>query len=297
MKLKPPERFNSFYESFSDLIFGTMAIFVFLMMVFLVLINEGDAKKRHELEQKLAQATAATKRAQDHLKTVLEEFAELERAVRTKGLELVIAVDRTGSMKDGLLDLTETLNVFSSVITQYVPEYRIAILAYHENPVLFLEMPMTIVLPADKDGGQSQAKVGEFLTSITPAGGAAPVEEAVKRALRIHTANSAFHGAHVFMIIGDVGPFESGVAASDNPQVVDSLITYMSAWAAQSKMNKVVSVYADKGCSVQNGCVLPEESKAFFRRACQITSDRNECSNLSSEQMLIHLLRSVVVTK
>ncbi len=55
MKLVTPNRGSSFYESFSDLIFGTMAILVLLMIVFLTMINQADAQKREELEKQVKQ--------------------------------------------------------------------------------------------------------------------------------------------------------------------------------------------------------------------------------------------------
>lgn len=57
MKLESPSRFTSFYESFSDLIFGTMAIFVLLMILFLALIKptENTEELKSQLEAKASE--------------------------------------------------------------------------------------------------------------------------------------------------------------------------------------------------------------------------------------------------
>lgn len=291
MKLRQPERFSSFYESFSDLIFGTMAIFVLLMMVFLVLVNEGDIKKRKELEEQLAKSQEASQEAQEQLKKVIAEFAELENAVRTKGLELVIAVDRTGSMGLGLKDLTKTLNTFSSAITEYVPEYRVSVLAYHENPAMFIAKRME-VFAKKKDNGQSQSELGDFLNSISPEGGAAPVADAIARA--IQQQQPTFQGVQIIMLIGDVGPFEMETSFS-NSENANTVLTQMANWVGRSKTRKIVAVYAKKGCELENNCSFPVESLDFFQRACRISGESNDCINPSSEQMLIPLLKAIVV--
>ena len=54
MKLDPTEQKTSFYETFSDLIFATMAIFVLLMIVFIVQANV--KKDISELEQQIQEA-------------------------------------------------------------------------------------------------------------------------------------------------------------------------------------------------------------------------------------------------
>ena len=293
MKLRQPERFGSFYESFSDLIFGTMAIFVLLMMVFLVLVNEGDIKKRKELGEQLAKSQEASQETQEQLKKVIAEFAALENAVRTRGLELVIAVDRTGSMGLGLKDLTRTLNTFSSAITEYVPEYRVSVLAYHEDPTKFIAKRME-VFAKKKDNGQSQTELGDLLNSIKPEGGAAPVAEAITRAIQIQHQQSTFQGMQIIMLIGDVGPFEMETQFS-NSENANTVLTQMANWVGRSKTRKIVAVYAKKGCELENNCSLPTESLDFFQRACGISGEREDCINPNPEQMLIPLLKAIVV--
>lgn len=296
MKLRPPDRFNSFYESFSDLIFGTMAIFILMMMVFLVLVNKGDIEEREVMEKQVEQLVQAAERSRQQLQSVVSELTQLQKAVKTQGLRLVVAVDRTGSMAAGLTDLTETLSVFSNVITKYVPEYEVSVVAYHADPAQFLVLPRQKVLSKDQDAGQSQAAVTSFLAAIQPSAGAAPVARAIDRGLDLQNIDD-FSGVQVLMLIGDVGPFEKemGMAPEVDQLAVDQLLASMARWIGRSDKRKVVSVYADKGCRAASGCVFPEESRLFFRRACELSNDRSDCVNLASEQMLIHLLRAVLV--
>nr|WP_281722620.1 hypothetical protein [Nitrosomonas nitrosa] len=67
MKLDSPSRFTSFYESFSDLIFGTMAIFVLLMLLFLALIKptENAEELKKQLEAKASENQDLSKQIRD----------------------------------------------------------------------------------------------------------------------------------------------------------------------------------------------------------------------------------------
>ncbi|MDF1837512.1 MAG: hypothetical protein P1V35_06580 [Planctomycetota bacterium] len=81
MKLGAPEESTSFYEVFSDLIFATMAIFVLLMLVFIVQMN-------------VATATSASKESEaaslaeqlDELKSAQDEMLE-EQVLRAEKAE------------------------------------------------------------------------------------------------------------------------------------------------------------------------------------------------------------------
>ena len=122
MKLESPSRFTSFYESFSDLIFGTMAIFVLLMLVFLALVqpppNQGQELKEAQeqlesLQSELQKSEFEKEKAREQLEEMLKAMAESEDSIQSKGLELIVAFDVSGSMDDALGHLVETIKTIS----------------------------------------------------------------------------------------------------------------------------------------------------------------------------------------
>lgn len=76
MKLDSPSRFTSFYESFSDLIFGTMAIFVLLMLVFLTLIK--PTENTDELKKQLEAAASENQSLSEENQSLSDQVRSLE---------------------------------------------------------------------------------------------------------------------------------------------------------------------------------------------------------------------------
>jgi hypothetical protein len=320
MKLTSRPSSSSFYESFSDLIFGVLAIFVLISMVFLVLVRHGGGAEdstalRKALEEARDEARRSRAQASTLMSASFEQKKQLESeqaanramadAVKTRGLELVIAVDRTGSMSIGLKDLVETVGVFAAVLPQYSPDFRVMVLAYHEDPSTFVRYPMKAVLPRDKDGRRSLEELEQFLRSITAKGGMAPVLEATAEGLRVFSEPGSFGGAQVFMLLGDTGPFEVNPNNLGLDQLAAQTVASVKQWIGTSEKRKVVSVYAQSSCLTQQiqtqhlppgqrvSCTYPEESEKFFRDLCVLTNDAKDCESLGSEKMLVYLLRAI----
>ena len=77
MRLDSPSRFTSFYESFSDLVFGTMAIFVLLMLVFLALVKPSE--NTEELKKKLEEASQENQTLSEQNDAFQRQNIELEK--------------------------------------------------------------------------------------------------------------------------------------------------------------------------------------------------------------------------
>lgn len=322
MRLRSQPEAGSFYESFSDLIFGVLAIFVLLSMVFIVLVQSGGrgGQDTQKLQAELEAQKEATRLARAQAKAMLMESLEAARGqakaesenvalnskLQTNSLQLVIVVDRTVSMGDGLKALTETLGTFAEVMSQYAASFEVAVLAYHESQTL--PYPMTQVLPAGKDGGKSLAALSTFLSSVIPINGMAPMAEAVAEATRVFSDPIRFSGAQVLMVVGDVGPFQfgrqsDGTAKFDpSPARESEVISVVQSWLGQSRTRRVVSAYTDNGCRKlerdknlerDSVCIAPEESKAFFQKLCRLSGDERACQNVSEAEMLASLLKAI----
>lgn len=313
MKLTTRSSATSFYESFSDLIFGVLAIFVLISMVFLVLIRHGGGgEDTTELKAALAAAQEEARRARTQaaamVSATFEQKKQLEseqaanramaEAIKTRGLELVIAVDRTSSMSLGLKDLVEAVSVFAGVLPQFSSDFRVGVLAYHAEPTKFEVYRLTPVLPKEKDGGRSLADLDLFLRRLTPQTGFAPVSDAMAKGFAMFSDSRSFGGAQVFMLLGDAGPFEVNPGNQSAAELSAHAVGLARQWVGTNERRKVVSVYAKTSCMTLQAqqkaeCTLPEESEKFFRELCMLTNDAQDCESLGSEKMLVYLMRAI----
>lgn len=207
MKLDSPSRFTSFYESFSDLIFGTMAIFVLLMLVFLVLIKpQGNID---EVKKSLDSAESALKTVQaDLLKAKqeaseanarMEQNQELIKTLKPQPLDLVIVLDTTYSMGEVLGNLKENLRAIIRLLQELTSELRVGFVAYRDAGEAYVTKPF----PLTEMNSIGYGKLAKFIGSLSHAGGGdAPeaVDKALEQAYREpwNTENRGF-----IVVVGD----------------------------------------------------------------------------------------------
>lgn len=184
MKLDVGRDSNSFYESFSDLIFATMAIFVLIVIVLLIQIQPVQ-----------------------------------EEVVEKKPLELVIAVDGTGSMGETLDELRRAVNAVIEAIPLVTTEFHIGVVIYRHEMESFA---LTQVVPIEDDNGISYQKVTDFTLRFKPIGAPVSFETAIDAALNMFTQRSARKS---LMILGDVGPYEAFANAQKNSMVATCDVT------------------------------------------------------------------------
>lgn len=186
MKLDSPSRFTSFYESFSDLIFGTMAIFVLLMLVFLALIKpEGNIE---QVKEALDRAESALENTQAKLQQAkqeaseanarMEQNQELIKALKPQPLDLVIVLDTTYSMGEVLGDLKENLRAIIRVLQELTSELRVGFVAYRDTGEAYVTKPF----PLTEMNSSGYSQLAKFIGSLGHAGGG-DVPEAVDKAL------------------------------------------------------------------------------------------------------------------
>jgi len=323
VRLRPAPDAGSFYESFSDLIFGVLAIFVLLSMVFVVLVQSGGrggedvAKVQQELETQKEAARVAREQAKEKLlesRETARQLAQaqsqsdaLKSAIQTNSLQLAIAVDRTNSMGEGLKALIETLETFADVMAQYATTLEVTIYAYHESqPARY---GMKRIHPRDKDSGRSLADFSKFLAGLLPtSNGIAPVTSALREATGSFADPGSFGGAQVLMVVGDVGPFESGSAVGGafgldvSSEREAEALAVVRTWRDGSPRRRVIGVYTDKGCrkieqdsrlEADAVCHASQASREFFRKLCLMSSAERHCRNISEDAMLVPLFRAI----
>lgn len=259
MKIIKAERFSSFYESFSDLIFGTMAIFILLMIVLLTQVKQENIeaiKKANEETNKQLQKSAEIN---EELQSVIEKMAQEIDAIKFKKLEILVTVDTTGSMAEAIKSLHETMSTLSAILSKTSPDFKAAVISYGENPAL-IEFPLTRILPEQKDNGNSLKNLTQFFDSLAPMtekrGGSAPVRIALTRAVTVLNHKIASDDAlQIILLVGDVGPFE-GIAPNQWDAEAITTSEVLSTWLRGDKKRRILTVFANKSTENSNTAAL-----------------------------------------
>ena len=315
MKLDSPSRFTSFYESFSDLIFATMAIFVLLMMVFLTLIkssgSDGDLKQKLQQyesqivaqSEKLAKAKFERDKAREQLQELTQQLTNLEESVRAQGLELVIAVDVSGSMGEALGHLVETIITIGKVLPKITPDFRVGIVAYRQGandrePLHIFQLQQ--IVTEEKDGARSYGALKGFLGNLKASNGIAPIGIAVDKAIGMLSSAAGYDGYQAFLLLGDVGPYE--VSSQDmifTPQKKKyevAIINKISNWVNGSEKRRIISLFSgsqpDQSMH-QAYHVRHRESRRFFK---DVATKAGQPDNFTENpgKMLAYLLSAIV---
>ncbi len=246
MQLTSPQRSTSFYESFSDLIFATMAIFVLLMMIFLTMVQLSEVKVREELEEK-QEALAQAKKAEEQLKELTKTVMDLKGKVKTRNLEIVIAVDVTGSMKEEIRHLKAPIDTIASAMPS-ITSLRIGIVAYgfiNKKPLQVFSLAQ--IQAQEKDSGSSFRALNNFMSQLRAKGNGAPVRHATRTALKMFSTLPS-GTSQIFMLLGDVGPYELLKQTGDTEASAEKeMFSMVSNWQGNNEVRKVISLYSAEG--------------------------------------------------
>lgn len=297
VKLTAPNRSTSFYESFSDLIFATMAIFVLLMTVFLVLVN--SPADDSQLQEQLEKTQAQLERARVQMEETVKSTKELQDAVQAKELELVIAVDVTGSMTEALGDLVETIVTIGKSMPSISPKVSIGVVAYgqHEPRGQALRVfTKTEIKRQAIDNGQSFESLKNYMQSLSAQGGIAPIDTAIMNALGMFSSEE-FSGYQILLVLGDVGPYEQSFNDlsydSSERAIEQRIFRSLKQWNATGERKTMVSLFSgeDSHSGVDRRKYL--ESLRFFKQmAISIGAEENFTQNRG--KMLAYLLNAIV---
>lgn len=310
MKLSSTQNSTSFYESFSDLIFATMAIFVLLMIIFMALIQANGMEDVEALQQelakraeKLAEAEAERDRSREQMAEMVEELTKSQSSVTATGLELVVAVDVSGSMEEPLGHLVEALQTIATVVPRIAKVFRIGVVAYRNaqgSSQLYEIFPLKEILPSERDGGRSFDQISGFLNSLRAENGLAPISEAVDESIGMLQSSRGFDGFQTFLLLGDAGPYElswdDGIFTPDKRRFEPPVIRRIADWVDGAERRSVISLFSgDPEHSRHEPPIRRqlEESLRFFRDIA-VEADQDENFTRNPANMLAYLLNSVV---
>ena len=304
MKIVETASKTSFYETFSDLIFATLAIFVLLMSVFLVKVNIESGLD--ELLKEVEEKTASRDAAEQNVASKNEELNKLQQQAQSLtqyNFEVVIAVDTTGSMQLELNQLTDTIALVAKVLPQIADSAKIGIVAYRKNEANqldFKEFPLTNILPEEQDNGASFNRLNRFVRGLKAQPGSAPLELAIDKSLRMFSSTELFTGHQTFMLLGDVGPYEDEYRDQQidqiNRQQEASIIAQLHAWKLASFSRNPLILFSgqdeiQKTTGKQN-LKFKESQKFFYRIAEELGTP--EAYTEDSGEMIPSLLGAIL---
>lgn len=304
MKLDSGPPTTSFYESFSDLIFATLAVFVLLMIIFLVHINLETGLE--EMQEKLAQAEevldeAVKKNAQELERT--EKLLKSKQSLKQYNLEIVIAVDTTGSMQLEIDQLTDTIALIGKILPRIASTVKIGVLGYRRNEADKLVMQsfaLQRIADPDSDASRSFKRLHDFVRRLRATPGSAPVELAMDNALKMFSSAETFTGHQTFMLLGDVGPYEDRYRDQKidqkNIQQAAAMKRQLGIWAKASLHRNVLLLFSgndeiSKTRGAQHQKFL--ESRKFFRELAA-SADQPEGYADNYSEMIPLLLSSAL---
>lgn len=313
MKLHAPKEATSFYESFSDLIFTTMAIFVLLMMVFLAMVNpkqvealkESLAQAENKIEQQaqqIAREQAEKSQLQDQARKQSEDLAKALEAGKSRGVELIVAVDLSASMQNPINHLIETVLIIAETLPEVAPNFKIGIVGYRlrpNDPNYLHVFRLQQIRAREADGGRSLRALADFAERLRAESGTAVVREAIDEALNMFTAPRNFDGFQTMVLIGDVGPWEYPGGGIDTIEPAERTIANeikrkVKAWVSGSTRRNMVSVFTwDIPNAERWQRDIRPESEAFFR---SLVAEAGQAENFTANigKLLAFLLRPIV---
>lgn len=252
MKIANAPQSTSFYETFSDLIFATMAIFVLLMIIFIVQVNLEEGLE--ELEKKIADEMELLETKKQELKeqkTENEKLTNAEKSLQQYNFEIVIAVDITGSMQREIDKLTDTIGLIGKVLPQIAHSVKIGIVAYRrdeKDKLAIKTFPLQVIKAENEDNKKSYRRVHDWVRGLRAKPGSAPVELAMDQALKMFSSPDKFTGHQTFMFLGDVGPFEDKYRDqsidSRNREQADAMVDQLKIWVDQQFHRNVLILFS-----------------------------------------------------
>lgn len=255
MKLTDANEEVGFYEAFSDIIFATMAIFVLLMIIFLVLAKESTPikiaqKKLESIQQQVVKTETDVRQVESQSKKIEAKLDQLSN----KNVEIAIVVDKTGSMEQELYNLKNAIIQLAKILPKVMDSVRISVIAYRldegdRNNISI--HPMSKIEDKAKDSGHSYNQLVRFLSRQRHKGGSAPILDATQRALAQFNPNINERDHQVFMLLGDVGPYEityrnPDLITPEGERRASVLISSIKQWVTKKKNRNIIVLFSGR---------------------------------------------------
>lgn len=325
MKLRNRE-VNVFSMSALDLFASAMGAFIFLAIIALPFFpNTGDSEEsvaavKAELAEAKAELSASQELAEKTQKELEQTSQELEVAknelkegISKFPIELVIAIDVSGSMQVPLNRLKEAINRLAIEIPKVTKEFKVGVVAYGGEGT-FTTIPLMTITKSQRSNFIRQ--VDALRLNV----GSTNVPEAVTRALSLYSVpNEKVRKA--FVLIGDVGPYEivngreyelydmptmqaervirSGGGATVNKALEPQIIRQVKGFVETNNLSSVMAMYT--GNATRRGddsyyviALTKNNSIPFFKSVAATGGESNGHYSEDSSDMLSMLLIAIL---
>lgn len=304
MKINPGSENTSFYETFSDLIFATMAIFVLLMIVFVVQVNLDVGVE--EIEKRIAQEQKQLKKKKHNLENKSRHLAKQEKAIKSLekyNFEVVIAVDTTGSMQFELDQLADTIALIGKILPKIAATVKMGVVAYRrdENDRVTTQIfPLQVIRDEDTDKRRSFRKIHGFVSRLKARPGSAPIEKAMDDALKMFSPAESFTGHQTFMLLGDVGPYEDRyrdqIIDGRNRAQENAMIEQLKIWRSGNLSRNLLILFSGEDEIRKTSGQQHEkfiESRKFFQNLAEGAGQKESYSSNQTD-MIPQLLAAIL---
>ncbi len=206
--LNRPRPRDGFYEMFSDLIFGMMAVFVLLFIVLISLLKPPSPE-----------------------------------VVAPTNIDLVIAIDVSGSMGEQIAQLKTALGELGNNFPNLIDDFRIGLVAYRDLFVAGNEHYISFPLKPMTD--RNLAGLLAFLDeNVIAAGGYVDPVQAISRGLELFTPNYLSDDrTRIFVLIGDMSPEYTALSSIGDPDTTDAP-SAAAKFTGASSGNRVLAIYS-----------------------------------------------------
>jgi len=310
MNLRNSEASGNFYESFSDLIFATMAIFALLMIIFLTLVQPLESTEN--LEQELTDTQEQLKQAKEEAEKQAQQAAATEAKLKAKPIDLAIAVDGSSSMSETLNAIQTSIEFVAEVASRLAPTFRLSIVIYRDrestqlftlteinstsqgiksagmnklNTWLYEKVISVRNLRGGKDGQPGGQSYGEsrYEDRFNPLHSIADIQYGIKLATSQLNKKNSEETQKVLIVIGDMGPWErpNSQSAADNfgLQKQKDIFAMMKTFSSP-ETHHIMTLFTGKG---NHGLNHRRETIAFFKGLAKIGGERGKYSDDASQ--------------
>lgn len=318
MKLRSRE-INVFSMSALDLFASAMGAFMFLAIIALPFFpNTGDSDAsvealKAEFKKNKAELEAAKQTIESTQAQLEKAKQDLEEGINKLPIELVIAIDKSGSMAVPLQRLKDAIARLTVELPKVTDELKIGIISYGGDGN-FSRIDTQVI------NNSTQAQFNRQVNAIELEGGDTDVLEAVTEAIKMFSQpNSKTRKA--FVLIGDVGPYErigdndfdiynipqsriqrlirNGQDLPVNKSYETQVFSQVESFIETHKLRSVMAMYT--GNATRRGdesypviALTKNNSTAFFRQLSEIGGEENGHYSEEPADMLSMLLIAVM---
>lgn len=224
--------------------------------------EDAVAQAHHEVASAQRQAESATRRA-----------AEAERKLATRALEVVFAVDDSGSMADEQKRLGPDQKILAEALSPLAP-LSIGVVKYLDRLNTF---NLTSIVPSDSDGGTSLNALNRFIDGYQAKGGSVDLVAAARESMAMLDRSQNPSSKRTLVILSDVSVYETR-----DENEATRVIQEVGGWVRSNPRNAVLVIFTGDNA----------QDREFYRRLKAAGGDRITVSENPSD-MLPQLLRAM----